>query len=300
MTLCPVCLAEVGAPGMPRLASHLAEAAAKSDAGHVRWLNQNVSRRRSEPVEIVEKLEQLFGLGDRDLSAWVRARFIAKFFGDPPHPFVAALQHPSRETLLGYAIEHQHFLRQWVRSCALIIVRTDREEVIQYELDNLTTEFGSNPPIGLSHYELLIRMGESLGVPRAKILGTPPLPATLASIQGWQRICAEGHWLDAMLAMHSLELIAHRDLVSEGASVHYFDPEILTQSAVTEATKAFLREGYEADVGHAELALALATRFSKELGRTQEAQATFLRSADLFDDYLIARLERGERIAELG
>jgi pyrroloquinoline-quinone synthase len=92
--------------------------------------------------------------------------------------------------------------------------------------------------------------------------------------------------------MHGLELIANRDLVNEGASVRYFDPGILDGDQVTRATKDFLREGYEADVGHSDEALALADRYARELSIEEEVQAVFLRSADLFDDYLLARLER--------
>jgi pyrroloquinoline-quinone synthase len=128
------------------------------------------------------------------------------------------------------------------------------------------------------------------------VLATPPLPATARAIDGWNDIATREHWTAAMAAMHSLELIAHRDLVREGASVHYFDPAILTGREIPDAAKAFLREGYEADVGHSEEALALVGRFSKGLNTVEEVQSTFLRSIDLFDDYLIARLERGESL----
>ncbi|MCI4348169.1 MAG: TenA family transcriptional regulator, partial [Thermoplasmata archaeon] len=93
-------------------------------------------------------------------------------------------------------------------------------------------------------------------------------------------------------AMHSLELIANRNLVHDGASIPYFDPQILAGTEVNDAAKAFLREGYEADVGHSDEALVLVDRFAAEVDRVEDVQATFFRSADLFDDYLIARLER--------
>ncbi|MCI4353536.1 MAG: iron-containing redox enzyme family protein [Thermoplasmata archaeon] len=292
MTKCPACLTAFPKGDWAALAQHLAERAQRSDAVHVRWLNQNISRKRIPLDDLESRIHQFFDLGARPLSAWIRSRFISKFYGEPPHPFPAALQHPSRATLLGYVFEHQHFLRQWVRSCAYIMARTDQAEVARYELDNLNTEFGGFGTPTPSHYELLLQMGESLGVSRAQILNTPPLASTAAAIQEWNRIATEEHWVEAVAGMHSLELIANRNLVDEGASISYFDPRILNGTEVNAPAKAFLREGYEADAGHSDEALALVDRFAVELDRVEEVQATFLRSADLFDDYLIARLER--------
>jgi pyrroloquinoline-quinone synthase len=275
------------------LSRHLVEHAEEGNSAHVRWLNQNITRTRTSAAELEPSLRRFFALGSAPLSAWIKRRFIAKFYGQSPHPFPLALQHPSRATLLGYVFEHQHFLRQWVRSCAYIMARTDEPEVARYELDNLNTEFGGFGTLTPSHYELLLQMGESLGVSRRQILETPPLPSTATGIQEWNRIATQEHWVEAMAAMHSLELIANRNLVDEGASIRYFDPKILTGSEVSRATQAFLREGYEADVGHSDEALALVDRFATADDRVEAVQATFLRSADLFDDYLIARLERG-------
>jgi pyrroloquinoline-quinone synthase len=292
VTKCPACLVGFARADYPALAQHLVDRAEDSDSDHVRWLNQNLTRRKTEAPSLVPALGAVFDLGGAPLTTWVKTRFIAKFFGKTPHPFVVALQHPSRATLLGYVIEHQHFLRQWVRSCAFIMARTDRPEVIQYELDNLTTEYGGFGPDRPSHYELLLRMGESLGVDRSTVLSTPPLPTTRRSIEQWNEMATREHWVSVLTAMHSLELIANRNLVDEGASMHYFDPAILSGKEVTPAAQAFLREGYEADVEHSDEALALATRFAGELDVIEEVQSVFLRSIDLFDDYLIARLER--------
>jgi pyrroloquinoline-quinone synthase len=293
---CPACLAPFPAGDFAPLAGHLEERAGASEPAHVRWLNQNVSRSRLSASDLAGRLRACYDLGTAPLSDWIRARFIARFFGARPHPFVLALQHPLRSTLLGYVVEHQHFLRQWVRSCAYIIARTDRPEVIAYELDNLTTEYGGFGPDRPSHYELLLRMGESLGMGREAILALEPLPATRAGIEAWDRIAREGPWVEAMAAMHTLELIAHRDLLRHGASVHYFDPAILESGEISTAARAFLREGYEADVGHAEQALALVEANARGPEAIEGVQSTVMRSIDLFDDYLMARLERGIRL----
>ena len=292
MTKCPACLLPLGEGDLLALADHLVDRAGESDPDHVRWLNQNLTRTKSEAADLVPGLERVFALGPAGIKGWIKTKFIAKFYGAKPHPFVLALQHPSRATLLGYVVEHQHFLRQWVRSCAFIMARTDQPKVILYELDNLNTEFGGFGPQRVAHYELLLRMGESLGVDRARVLATEPLPATRRGIEGWNEIAAHEHWVSAVAAMHSLELIANRNLVHEGATVRYFDPAILRGAEISDAAKNFLREGYEADVTHSDEALDLVAEFATTPTLVEATQSVFLRSIDLFDDYLLARLER--------
>jgi pyrroloquinoline-quinone synthase len=297
MAACPACRATVDGDGFASLARHFVECAGRSEADHVRWLNQNISRKRMDAEQLEPMLRAFFDLGNGTLTAWIKARFIARFYGARPHPFVLALQHPTRATLLGYVIEHQHFLRQWVRSCAYILARADEEAVVRYELDNLTTEFGGSGADRSAHYELLLRMGEALGLPREQTLAYAPLAATRRGISEWDLIARTAPVPAAMAAMHGLELIASRDLVRDGARIHYFDPEILRTNELVPEAKAFLREGYEADVGHSEEALSLVEHATRTLELRGTVQATFLRSIDLFDDYLMARLERAEEVA---
>jgi pyrroloquinoline-quinone synthase len=295
MTKCAVCETSFSPGDYAALASHFCDKANKSDPGHVMWLNKNITKRKCDAETLSQKLAVYFDFRREGLKRWMKKRFIDRFYGDHPHPFVLALQHPSRSTLLGYVVEHQHFLRQWTRSCSYIVAKTDKVDVTLYELDNINTEFVGFGPERPSHYELLLRMGESLGLPREKTLATPPLPDTAWAIRVWSRIAERDHWLEIMAAMHPLELIANRNLRHEGATVGYFDPAILNGDEVTGATKSFLREGYEADVEHSEDAMNLIEKYSTELSISENVQATFMASIDAFDRYLLARLERGKQ-----
>jgi pyrroloquinoline-quinone synthase len=294
LTKCSVCRTTFAPRDYLGLSKHLCEFAEASEPEHVMWLNKNITKQKMDPEALSERLAEFFDTGG-DLKGWIKKRFIQRFYGASPHPFVKALQHPSRATLLGYVIEHQHFLRQWTRSCAYIIAKTDQADATMYELDNINTEFGGYGPGKPSHYELLLRMGESLGLPREQTLGIQPLPDTAKSIKVWREIAQEDPWVETMAAMHGLELIADRNLRNEGASMSYFDPSILSGSEITEATKNFLREGYEADVEHSEEALDLVAKYSTESVVAENVQATFLRSIHAFDNYLMARLERGRQ-----
>jgi pyrroloquinoline-quinone synthase len=295
LTKCAVCGACFGDGNYNDLSEHFIDNARKSDPGHVMWLNKNITKKKCDAPTLANCLRTYFSLGSEGLKVWMKKRFIERFYGDKPHPFVLALQHPTNSTLLGYVVEHQHFLRQWVRSCAYVVAKTDKVDVTLYELDNISTEFGGLGPGQPSHYELLLRMGESLGLPREQVLGMQALPDTSWAIKTWNEVAERDHWLETMAAMHPLELIANRNLKRDGATIGYFDPSILTGDEVTEATKSFLREGYQADVEHSEEAMELIEKYSTELGLCEDVQATFLKSIDAFDRYLMARLERGKQ-----
>jgi len=299
MTKCSMCGQTFPVGDYDSLGEHYYDFAEKSDIAHVMWLNRYVTRKKTESArELSKLLAGYFDLGQTggSLQKWIRLRFIDRFYGARPHPFVVALQHPSKSTLLGYVFEHQHFLKQWVRSCAYIVAKTDETDATMYELDNINTEFGGIGTERPAHYELLLRMGESLGFNRQKILSTPPLPDTASAIKSWDDMARTEHWVETMAAMHGLELIADRTLREDGATMSYFDPGILKPASheVTEETKDFLREGYEADVGHSKEALDLVEKYAGELKLIENVQATFLKSIDIFHRYLMARLQRAE------
>lgn len=286
MPLCPIC--EITYNSWDEVADHIIKFTEKSDARHVMWLNRNISLKSLSKDELAKRLEEFFSIKD-SLANWIRRRFVKRFYGKEPHPFIVAMQNPTRGVLLGYVLEHQHFLRNWVRVLSTIVARTEYDDVVRYELENMAVEFlgwNGRP----SHYELLIRMGESLGMKREEILSTPPLPQTAAAIKVWRNIAETRSWVQTMAAMHSLELIADRSLRNYGASLPYFSPKILESDEYPEAVKEFLREGYEADVYHAGEALELVEKYCDNV---EKLQVVVLRSFDAFAKYLLARLERG-------
>jgi len=79
MTKCAVCLASFGTGDYAALARHLAERAGDSDSGHVRWLNQNVTRTKTGPPDLVPALRRVYDLGAGTVKDWIKAKFIAKF-----------------------------------------------------------------------------------------------------------------------------------------------------------------------------------------------------------------------------
>ena len=293
MLRCPACL-NLNYANYDDLAKHILDMEKNSNAEHIMRLNRNISSRKLSPAELSKRLEEFF-LADR-VKQWVISAMIKKFFGATPHPFITAMQHPSRKVLLGYAYEHHHFLKQWVRSCSLIIGNTENEDVQYFEIENILSEWFGIPGKQQAHHELLLRMGESYGATRSDIYNTIPLKATKRAVAFWDMSARSLPFYEGMAAMHSLELIANRNLREYGAHIGYFDPRILKDGTISEEAVAFLKEGYSADVAHSETALDLIDKYADTEGKKQNSMAVALRSMEEFSDYLLARLERGELI----
>ncbi|MEM0158093.1 MAG: C2H2 type zinc finger domain-containing protein [Thermoplasmataceae archaeon] len=290
---CPACLAIVG-DSYEDLAFHMIERSGKSDADHVMFLNRNISMRRIDAANLSALLEKYFSCNE-GIKRWIIDKFISIFFGQPAHPFVEAHQHPSKYLMLGYAWEHHHFLRQWVRSCAYIMAKTDVDDVVDYEIENIDSEWGGRGSGFPSHHELLLRMAESYGMGREIILSSKPLKETNEAIEVWNKIARDFTWQEGVAAMHTLELIANKNVVKYGSRKTYFDPEILSGNEITDEAKHFLKEGYEADVSHSERALDLLEKNCHD-ALIQHCQAVAIKSMSVFDRYLMARIKRGDMI----
>ena len=297
MVKCTVCDTSFDKNDFESFSNHLITQADASDPKHISWLNKNITKNKIDQQELTELLRNFFNYKDSGLKNWILQIFIKKFFAENIHPFVQRMQksNPERSVLLGYVIEHQHFLKQWVKSCALILAKSGKDDVIRYETDNIVTEYGGHEFCHtIPHVDFLIQMGMSLGLSRDEIIKIPPLQETKDCIEFWDHIANNNHWVETMLAMHGLELIANKELRSEGAKVHYFDPNIFSSKEATKETKEFLREGYEADVHHASEAIDLVIKYATEFDIVEDVQATFLRSIDVFDNYLMSRLKRAK------
>jgi len=296
MLVCPVCEERIDDESFSSLSSHFLETEKKSDSSHIMWLNGNISKSRVSGTELSNLLETFYDYSGRGLSDWIRRKFIMKFFSTNPNPFVRDMQNPTSYTLMGYVTEHYHFLKQWVKSCAFIIAKSDHFDVQKYELDNIKEEyFGEGA--SLPHLELLLRMGESLGLPRRKVLESEPLRKTREAIEFWDNLSRNGHWIDAMASMHSLELIADKNVKNYGAVYSYFDPAVL-KSDLPDEVKQFLRAGYEADQYHSSNALNLVEKYARIYNMEREVQSYFLKSSDHFYRYLESRVERGKMYEE--
>lgn len=292
---CPVCLARPARNDFASMSEHFLSPASASDGEHVKWLDRHAGGEGQAAGSLALRLETLYDTHG-NLGGWIAGRLIERIYGDPPHPFILRLQHPDMKTIYGYVMEHHHFLVQWIRSCAAVITKTDVEEVQLYEIDNIISEFRGNPPEQPSHHELLLRMGESIGIDRSVVYSTSPLPATARCLGWWRKISEECHWVEIMAAMHTLELTANPDIKKMGSKLTYFDPAILEDEGYGKEVRRFLYEGYSADAAHSMEAIDLIVKHCTDDQLRLDTQSVVYRTVSLLDDYLMARLERGESL----
>src|SRR2546422_11425654 len=97
------------------LAGHFVAEAGRSDAGHVMWLNRNITREKSDRKTLSKLLAGFFDLGGNSLESWVNGGFFKKFNESGPIPFGLVWRDPSGATLLGKLFGTRDFPRQVVR-----------------------------------------------------------------------------------------------------------------------------------------------------------------------------------------
>ncbi len=290
--LCPPCGGKARFSNLDELLEHISKEYEIGEPKHIEWVSRYILKENSQKDDIRNLLNVYFDSGKLGIARWIRTKFIDIFYGNKPHPFVISMQSPSRYIIMGYVTEHYHFLKNWIRCCSFIMAKTEYFDVQTYEFNNIKEEFfGDNEKPG--HIELLLRMGESVGLNRGRVINTRPLDGTREAIGFWYETAKSGHWLDSMVSMHSLELIADRTIREDGASIGYFS-EKLFQSDLPDQVKEFLRAGYEADQYHSMDALRLVEYYARELNMEEEVKSYFLTSSQYFWDYLNSRVLRGE------
>jgi pyrroloquinoline-quinone synthase len=292
MAVCPVCNAKFDSGDYYTMATHFINLAEDSDAYHVQWINRNISRKKMDITQFTSAIENFYNIAHGGIKEWIINKFVEQFRGENPHPFILKMQSYSKSVMTGYAIEHYFFLKQWVKSCSIIISKTDLDDVQRYEIENILSEYygrGRKKP----HIELLLEMGEELGVDRGQIFVTEPLNSTKFAISRWREITNSCNWICIMAAMHSLELVANSKLNNYGAKYDYFNPQMIDSPLVPDSVKRFLGEGYKSDYSHSFRALDIIAKYCHDYNM-ESIQDAYLMSAYAFDRYLEARMERGE------
>ncbi len=289
---CPVCIETFKHGDFNEISEHFTLMSNDNDSEHISWLNNNISKTKLEKNELSKLFKRFYSCND--IKLWIINKFIEQFRGERPHPFILMMQDYNPRILKGYSFEHYFFLKQWVRSCSSIIASTDIDEIQNYEIENILSEYYGHDNIK-PHIELLLEMAESYDIKREDIYNSRPLPKTEMAIKRWQVMSKAKTAVEMMAAMHSLELIANNDLRSYGAKYDYFNLKMLESSDVPDAVKSFLMEGYKADSHHSIDALDIINKYNSDIEGIQDS---YLESAFVFSKYLEARIERGEIIED--
>lgn len=187
------------------------------------------------------------------------------WFRDPPPLIVAMASEPTIGVTRAFVLQWTKFSRLFPRWVGAIMSNCPEFGVIAYEVENLMSEVVRDPSGDDNHYELLIRLGESVGLARTEIEAHPLLPETAEMFQ-WLWGQARGpDWLAGFTAVNGLEILGDRNLPAKYGleSGTGLDPEPYARGlGLGEASLEFFEVSDKADAGHAQATVDIIARYT--------------------------------------
>jgi pyrroloquinoline-quinone synthase len=107
--------------------------------------------------------------------------------------------------------QFSHFTRNFPRWLAAVAANCPLPEVRKFLARNIYDEEVGPAGEG-SHYDLLLRQGEALGLSREEIEKTPPFTTTLQALSALESMCRNRSWLEGLAATSGLECVNHPEV----------------------------------------------------------------------------------------
>jgi pyrroloquinoline quinone (PQQ) biosynthesis protein C len=117
-----------------------------------------------------------------------------------------------------FVSQFSHFTRNFPRWLAAVASNCPLPEARKFLVANMYEE-EIGPGGQGSHYDLLLRQGEALGLTRQQVESTDPLPSTAVAVDALDSICRERSWLEGLAATTGLECINHPALRAESGVI---------------------------------------------------------------------------------
>ena len=142
----------------------------------------------------------------------VEAAVVQGWFRDPPPLIAAMASEPTLGTTRAFVLQWTKFSRLFPRWVGAIISNCPEPAVVAYEVENLMAEVVRDPISDGNHYELLIRLGRSVGLERAEIESYPQLPEASATFAWLWENARHPDWLVGFTAVNGLEILGDKNL----------------------------------------------------------------------------------------
>lgn len=223
---------------------------------------------------------------------------IEEWFRQPPELISAMASKPTLGVTRAFVLQWTKFSQLFPRWVGAIMSKCPEFEVIAYEVENLMSEVVRDPAADGNHYELLIRLGESVGLNALEI---ESFPATVQASELfewlWERVRG-GDWLEGFTAVNGLEVLGDRDLperygVSNGTGL---SPEPYARElGLSEESLEFFEVSDAADAGHGRGAVEIIAKHTPE-AREDEVLKVFSQSIWMLRKMMESTWELAERI----
>ncbi|MHB1555064.1 MAG: TenA family transcriptional regulator [Acidimicrobiales bacterium] len=212
----------------------------------------------------------------------VEEAVVERWFRRPPALIAAMASQPTIGVTQAFVMQWTKFSRLFPRWVGAIISNCPEPRVIAYEVENLMSEVVRDPAADDNHYELLVRLGERVGLSRAQIEAQPPVPEAAEAFEWLWTQARNPDWLVGFAAVNGLEILGDRHLprrhgLESGTGLA---PEPYARAlGLTEESLEFFEVSDEADAGHGKTTVEILASFTPE-GREQEILKVLVESMD--------------------
>jgi pyrroloquinoline-quinone synthase len=125
-------------------------------------------------------------------------------------------------------LERSWFNRSWPRWLGSVVANCPHKDVNKYLITNMYEEGVTDRRVGTDHNELLLRMGEALGLTRDQINDHQASPVTVAATSYWANTARTRPWLEGFAALVCLEISASRRAMGP----HYREKPVKSSEAL--------------------------------------------------------------------
>lgn len=212
---------------------------------------------------------------NQSMASRVEKAVIEGWFLDPPPLITAMTNEPTIGVTRAFVLQWTKFSRLFPRWVGSIMSNCPEFPVLAYEVENLMSEVVRDPGSDSNHYQLLTRLGESVGLGPNEIETYPELPET-SDLFEW--LWAKAHnpdWLIGFTAVNGLEILGDRNLplkygVQSGTGLN---PEPYSDTlGLEEENLEFFRVSDQVDAGHGRKTVEIIARYTPS-GREEEILA---------------------------
>jgi pyrroloquinoline-quinone synthase len=199
---------------------------------------------------------------NQGLGARIESVVIDEYFRDPPRFVAAMATEPTRGVAKAFVLEWTKFSRLFPRWVGAIMSNCPEFEVLAFEVENLMSEVVRDPAANTNHYELLIRLGDALGLDRARIEAHESSAEARAAFAYWWDMARQPDWLLGFTAVNGLEILGDRTLPQRHGVAPSTGLEVdpWSQLGLPEDALEFFRVSSQADVGHGNESVELIVR----------------------------------------
>jgi pyrroloquinoline-quinone synthase len=137
---------------------------------------------------------------------------VDRWFGVPPPLIAAMASKPTVGTTRAFVLQWTKFSRLFPRWVGAIMSNCPEFPVIAYLVENLMSEVVRDPASADNHYELLIKLGQGVGLTREEIEAYPVLPESASMFEWLWQMATQPDWLLAFAAVNGLEILGDSSL----------------------------------------------------------------------------------------